>query len=220
MKNCRWFPRGTVGSRAIIHDQQENIKFLLPFFFFLVAGVYCFFDCSVNVRLQNWPGASRALLFDVYVLNSVEVNCGPLSVTISWGIPWFTNVVFMHFMIAADVVLLMTRTSGHREQVSTMIKRLLHSGTVHAGRRAGSAMASADLAEASCEWAVVWIQDLGLDMQCIYELGVLWRGQFQSTKLFLLAVLLSLQCSNALRGQVSGFVLREKLALIYGIHEG
>ena len=84
------------------------------------------------------------------------------------------NAIHMHFMIAADMVLLITCTSGHQKQVSTMIKRLLHWGTVRTGRRAGSAMA--DLAEASCEWAVVWILDLGLDMQCMYELGVLWRG--------------------------------------------
>ena len=77
------------------------------------------------------------------------------------------------------------------------------------GRLAGSAMA--DLALASCLGAVVWMLYLELGMQLIYELAVLWRVQFQATKRFLLENVMSSQSPGALHGQVSEFVLGEKL---------
>ncbi len=56
--------------------------------------------------------------------NSSETNCGPLSDTSCSGRPYAANNFRNSLMVAEDVVVLISMTSGHFEWASTTISRV------------------------------------------------------------------------------------------------
>lgn len=93
-----------------------------------IHGLFKSLDNTLCKSITRW--VVRCCLDVFYAVsikkssNSLEVNCGPLSLTIVTGSPFLENMVLRTSIVRVDVVVLIFTTSGHFEFESTIIRNI------------------------------------------------------------------------------------------------